>query len=160
MTLSTSTTGRRRRYAVIHSAAIMVSVVSGTFALVAMLVGSPLSFGLALALCGTGWIVTHFVERMAEQDRRAARRRHRPFAHDGLMEEGFVDADFVDEDFLDEDVVDEDFIDEDFLDTDLVDEGVVDDRFALEARRRTRFAASPLEVRRCEELQDRRILLV
>lgn len=155
MTLSTSTTGRRRRYAVIHSAAIMVSVVSGTFALVAMLVGSPLSFGLALALCGTGWIVTHFVERMAEQDRRAARRRHRPFAHDGFMEEGFVDADFVDEDFLDEDVVDEDF-----LDTDFVDEGVVDDRFALEARRRTRFAASPLEVRRCEELQDRRILLV
>ncbi|GFM23069.1 DNA translocase ftsK [Mycobacterium sp. PO2] len=139
----------------IHSAAIMVSVVSGTFALVAMLVGSPLSFGLALALCGTGWIVTHFVERIAEQDRRAARRRHRPFAHDGLMEEGFVDADFVDADFLDEDVVDEDF-----LDTDLVDEGVVDDRFALEARRRTRFAASPLEVRRCEELQDRRILLV
>ncbi|MBX7450120.1 hypothetical protein GR927_19205 [Mycolicibacterium sp. 3033] len=139
----------------IHSAAIMVSVVSGTFALVAMLVGSPFSFGLALALCGTGWIVTHFVERMAEQDRRAARRRHRPFAHDGFMEEGFVDADFVDEDFLDEDVVDEDF-----LDTDFVDEGVVDDRFALEARRRTRFAASPLEVRRCEELQDRRILLV
>ncbi|MEC9324503.1 MAG: hypothetical protein VYB90_11740 [Actinomycetota bacterium] len=160
MTLSTSTTGRRRRYAVIHSAAIRASVVSGTYALVAMLVGSPLSFGLALALCGTGWIVTHFVERMAEQDRRAARCRHRPFAHDGFMEEGFVDADFVDADFVDEDFLDEDVVDEDFLDTDLVDEGVVDDRFALEARRRTRFAASPLEVRRCEELQDRRILLV
>ncbi|WP_283611988.1 hypothetical protein [Mycolicibacterium poriferae] len=145
MTLSTSTTGRRRRYAVIHSAAIMVSVVSGTFALVAMLVGSPLSFGLALALCGTGWIVTHFVERMAEQDRRAARRRHGAFVHDGFMEDGFVDADFVDDRFADRDSI---------------DEGFVDDRFVLEARRRTRFAASPLEVRRCEELQDRRILLV
>ena len=145
MTLSTSTTGRRRRYAVIHSAAIMVSVVSGTFALVAMLVGSPLSFGLALALCGTGWIVTHFVERMAEQDRRAARRRHGAFVHDGFMEDGFVDADFVDDRFADRDSI---------------DEGFVDDRFVLEARRRTRFAASPLEVRRCEELQDRLILLV
>ena len=145
MTLSSSTTGRRRRYAVIHSAAIMVSVVSGTFALVAMLVGSPLSFGLALALCGTGWIVTHFVERMAEQDRRAARRRHGAFVHDGFMEDGFVDADFVDDRFADRDSI---------------DEGFVDDRFVLEARRRTRFAASPLEVRRCEELQDRRILLV
>ena len=145
MTLSTSTTGRRRRYAVIHSAAIMVSVVSGTFALVAMLVGSPLSFGLALALCGTGWIVTHFVERMAEQDRRAARPRHGAFVHDGFMEDDFVDADFVDDRFADRDSI---------------DEGFVDDRFVLEARRRTRFAASPLEVRRCEELQDRRILLV
>ena len=145
MTLSTSTTGRRRRYAVIRSAAIMVSVVSGTFALVAMLVGSPLSFGLALALCGTGWIVTHFVERMAEQDRRATRRRHSAFVHDGFMEDGFVDADFVDDRFADRDSI---------------DEGFVDDRFVLEARRRTRFAASPLEVRRCEELQDRRILLV
>ena len=150
MTLSTSTTGRRRRYAVIHSAAIMVSVVSGTFALVAMLVGSPLSFGLALALCGTGWIVTHFVERMAEQDRRAARRRHGALVHDGFMEDGFVDADFVDADF----------VDDRFADRDSIDEGFVDDQFVLEARRRTRFAASPLEVRRCEELQDRRILLV
>ncbi len=145
MTLTTSPSGQRRRYAVIHSAAIMVSVVSGTFALVAMLVGSPLSFGLALALCGTGWIVTHFVERMAEQDRRAARRRHGAFVHDGFMEDGFVDADFVDDRFADRDSI---------------DEGFVDGRFVLEARRRTRFAASPLEVRRCEELQDRRILLV
>lgn len=133
MTLSTSTTGRRRRYAVIHSAAIVVSVVSGTFALVAMLVGSPLSFGLALALCGTGWIVTHFVERMAEQDRRATRRRHSAFVHDGFMEDGFVDADFVDADF----------VDDRFADRDSIDEGFVDDRFVLEARRRTRFAASP-----------------
>ena len=145
MTLSTSTTGRRRRYAVIHSAAIMVSVVSGTFALVAMLVGSPLSFGLALALCGTGWIVTHFVERMAEQDRRAARRRHGAFVHDGFMEDGFVDADFVDDRFADRDSI---------------DEGFVDARFVLDRGRHTRLAVSPLQVRRCEELQDRRILLV
>ncbi len=150
MTLTTSPSGQRRRYAVIHSAAIMVSVVSGTFALVAMLVGSPLSFGLALALCGTGWIVTHFVERMAEQDRRAARRRHGAFVHDGFMAECFLDDDFVDEDMVGEDFMEEDLVDADF----------VDDRFVLERGRHTRLAVSPLQVRRCEELQDRRILLV
>lgn len=86
MTFTTSTSPRRRRYAVIHSTAIIVSVASGTFALVAMLVGSPLSFGLALALCGAGWIVTHFVERVVEQDTGVPRRRSAECA------EGFADA--------------------------------------------------------------------
>ncbi|MFI5510518.1 hypothetical protein ACIA48_23910 [Mycobacterium sp. NPDC051804] len=40
----------------------------------AMLVGSPLQFGIALALCGAGWIVTHFVEQLAEQDLDQSRR--------------------------------------------------------------------------------------
>jgi len=59
---------RRRRYDVMHASAIAVAFVSGTFALVALLFGSPTQFGVALALCGVGWIVTHFIERLAEQD--------------------------------------------------------------------------------------------
>jgi len=47
--------------------------------LVAMLVGTPLQFGVALALCGAGWIAAHFVERLAEQDL-ARRRRLAPAA--------------------------------------------------------------------------------
>ena len=54
---------------------MVVAIASGTFALVAMLFGSPASFGLALALCGAAWIVTHFVEYLTEQDAIAARRR-------------------------------------------------------------------------------------
>lgn len=149
MTFTTSTNSRRRRYAVVHSAAIMVSVASGTFALVAMLVGSPLSFGLALALCGTGWIVTHFVERLAEQDRRAARARREAFAYAGFTDEGFTHKDF-------EAIV----RDDDNTDDDFTDDVLVDEAFVLEAGRHTRLAVSPLQVRRCEELQDRRILLV
>ena len=75
MTDTRAINGRRRRYAAIHAGALTVAIASGTFALVAMLVGSPQSFGLALALCGAGWIAAHFVERLAEQDRAAENRR-------------------------------------------------------------------------------------
>lgn len=75
MTDTRAISGRRRRYSAIHAGALAVAIASGTFALVAMLVGSPTSFGLALALCGAGWIATHFVERLAEQDRASERRR-------------------------------------------------------------------------------------
>ena len=44
-----------------------------------MLVGSPLQFGIALALCGVGWIVAHFVEQLAEQE---LARSRRPAAED------------------------------------------------------------------------------
>ncbi|WP_111509612.1 hypothetical protein [Mycobacterium kyogaense] len=58
---------------------MVAAVASGTFALVAMLFGSPASFVLALALCGAAWIVTHFVEYLTEQDViEARRRRSRP----------------------------------------------------------------------------------
>lgn len=70
---------RRQSYAVIHASAVAVAFVSGTFALAAMLVGTPTQFGVALALCGAGWIVTHFAERLAEQDL-AQRRRLAPAA--------------------------------------------------------------------------------
>ena len=59
---------RRHRYTAMHACAVTAAFVSGTFALMAMLVGSSLQFGVALALCGVGWIATHFVERVAEQD--------------------------------------------------------------------------------------------
>ena len=77
---------RRHGYAVVHASAAAVAFVSGTFALVAMLVGTPLQFGIALALCGAGWIVTHFVERLAEQDL-AQRRRLAPA---GDLVQGYV----------------------------------------------------------------------
>jgi hypothetical protein len=65
---------RIRRIAFIHAGAISFAFVSGTFALVALLLGSPLQFGSALAMCGTGWIVAHIAERFAEQ-KRVGRRR-------------------------------------------------------------------------------------
>lgn len=70
---------RRRRYDVMHASAVAVAFASGTFALAAMLIGTPTQFGIALALCGAGWIATHFVERLAEEDL-ARRRRLAPAA--------------------------------------------------------------------------------
>jgi hypothetical protein len=60
---------RSRRISFIHAGAISFAFVSGTSALVALLLGSPLQFGSALAMCGTGWIVAHIAERFAEQPR-------------------------------------------------------------------------------------------
>ena len=64
---------RSRRIAFVHAGGISVAFVSGTFALVALLLGSPLEFGSALAICGTGWIVAHIAERFAEQERTGRR---------------------------------------------------------------------------------------
>lgn len=75
MTTKAPTLRQRRRYVVVHTVAMVAAIASGTFALVAMLFGSPASFGLALALCGAAWIVTHFVEYLTEQDAVAARRQ-------------------------------------------------------------------------------------
>ncbi|MDY6998533.1 MAG: hypothetical protein SW019_18195, partial [Actinomycetota bacterium] len=75
MTFSEARDRRRRRYTVIYAAATSVAFASGTFALLAMLIGSPRTFGFALALSGAGWIVTHFIEHVAERDRAAHRRR-------------------------------------------------------------------------------------
>ena len=64
---------RRSRIAFIHAGAISLAFVSGTLALVALLLGSPHEFGSALAICGTGWIVAHIAERFAEQERTGRR---------------------------------------------------------------------------------------
>jgi hypothetical protein len=86
MTANDLRTNRRsRRIAFIHAGAISFAFVSGTLALVALLLGSPLQFGSALAMCGTGWIVAHITERFAEQGRVDRRRpgeiRRTPPAH-------------------------------------------------------------------------------
>ena len=60
---------RSRRIVFIYSGAISLAFVSGTCALVALLLGSPLEFGSALAICASGWIVAHIAERFAEQER-------------------------------------------------------------------------------------------
>src|ERR1700750_2518939 len=65
---------RSQLIACVHAGAISVSFVSGTLALVALLLGSPMQFGSALALCGTAWIVANFAERLAEQKRTYYRR--------------------------------------------------------------------------------------
>ena len=73
---------RSQHIASVHAAAISVAFVSGTLALVALLLGSPLEFGSALAVCGTAWIVANFAERLAEQkrthDNRTLTSTHRP----------------------------------------------------------------------------------
>jgi hypothetical protein len=65
---------RSRRIALIYAGAMSVAFVSGTFALVALLLGSPFEFGSALATCGAAWIVTHLAERFAEQESNRRRR--------------------------------------------------------------------------------------
>lgn len=77
---------RSRRIAFIHAGAISVAFVSGSVALVALLLGSPFEFGSVLALCGAAWIVAHLAERFAEPERARRNRTHRsarrtPSAH-------------------------------------------------------------------------------
>ena len=57
----------------LHTIAITIAVLSGTYALVALVAGSPLEFGVALALCGAGWITADFIERTVERERAARR---------------------------------------------------------------------------------------
>lgn len=64
---------RSRRIVFIYSGAVSLAFVSGTCALVALLLGSPLEFGSALAICASGWIVAHIAERFAEQERTGRR---------------------------------------------------------------------------------------
>jgi len=60
---------RSQHIASVQAAGILVAFVSGTLALVALFLGSPLEFGSALAVCSTAWIVANFAERLAEQKR-------------------------------------------------------------------------------------------
>ena len=63
----------------LHASALTVAVVSGTCALVALAAGSPLEFGVALALCAAGWVADDFIEWTVEEDC-ADRRRPIPAA--------------------------------------------------------------------------------
>lgn len=54
---------REPRMTLLYAGTLVVAVVSGILALVALAAGSPLQFGVALALFGAGWIATDFIER-------------------------------------------------------------------------------------------------
>lgn len=51
----------------IHTGAVIIAILSGSYSLVALLVGSPLEFGVALALCGTCWIAADFIETVVRE---------------------------------------------------------------------------------------------
>ena len=70
---------RGPRMTTLHTGAITIAILSGTYALVALVAGSPLEFGVALALCGAGWIAADFSECTVERER-AARRCAAPAA--------------------------------------------------------------------------------
>lgn len=53
----------------LHRGAIIVAIASGSYALAALLAGSPLEFGVALALCGACWIAVDFIECTVERER-------------------------------------------------------------------------------------------
>ncbi|UXA05138.1 hypothetical protein KXD96_19525 [Mycobacterium sp. SMC-2] len=63
---------RDPRVTLLYVGTLVLAVVSGICALVALAAGSPLQFGVALALFGAGWIVTDFIERYRQE--RFARR--------------------------------------------------------------------------------------
>lgn len=48
--------------------AIASAIMSGTFALLAFIFGSPLEFGIALALCAVWWTVDDFVTSMLKRE--------------------------------------------------------------------------------------------
>ena len=64
---------RDPRMTTLHTGAITIAVMSGICALVALVAGSPLEFGVALALCGAGWIAADFIEWTVERERAACR---------------------------------------------------------------------------------------
>lgn len=57
-----------------RTGAIVVALVSGFYALAAVVVGSPLEFGVALASCGGFWLAADFIEWTVERERAAGRR--------------------------------------------------------------------------------------
>lgn len=67
---------RDPRVTTLHAGALIIAVVSGICALVALAAGSPLQFGVALALFGAGWIAADFIERAVERERERADRRY------------------------------------------------------------------------------------
>ena len=48
----------------LRAGSIAVAMLSGMCAFIALAVGSPLQFGVSLALCAAGWIAVDFIERV------------------------------------------------------------------------------------------------
>ena len=64
---------RGRPLMAFRTGAIVVAIVSGFYSLAALLVGSPLEFGAALASCGACWVAADFIEWTGERERAAGR---------------------------------------------------------------------------------------
>lgn len=65
----------------VYAVALTTATLSGICALAALAAGTPFEFGVALALCGAGWVVADFVGWTAQHNREhAARRRAVPAA--------------------------------------------------------------------------------
>jgi hypothetical protein len=64
---------RGRTLMAFRTGAIVVAVLVGFYALAALLVGSPLEFGVALASCGGCWVAADFIEWAAEREHSAGK---------------------------------------------------------------------------------------
>ena len=60
---------RGRPLMALRIGAIVVTIASGSYALAALLVGSPLEFGAGLASCGACWIAADFIQWTDERER-------------------------------------------------------------------------------------------
>lgn len=79
-----------------HAAATIIAILTGCYALVALLTGSPLEFGLSLAVCSACWIAVYYVERTVERAHtyaRPAAARERFHAAEGFDQPMFVGGD-------------------------------------------------------------------
>jgi|ERR1700678_4508469 hypothetical protein len=65
---------RGRPLMALRFGAIVVTIASGSYALAALLVGSPLEFGAGLASCGACWIAADFIQWTDERERGVVRR--------------------------------------------------------------------------------------
>jgi len=65
---------RGRPLMALRIGAIVVTIASGSYALAALLVGSPLEFGAGLASCGACWIAADFIQWTDERERGVGRR--------------------------------------------------------------------------------------
>ena len=72
--MNTRTQLRGRPLMALRIGAIVVTIASGSYALAALLVGSPLEFGAGLASCGACWIAADFIQWMEERERGVGRR--------------------------------------------------------------------------------------
>ncbi|WP_322858885.1 hypothetical protein U8D42_06075 [Mycobacterium europaeum] len=63
------------RVSPLYAGMVVTTVVSGICALAALAAGSPLQFGVALALFGAGWIAADFIQRTLDPGQQRFTRR-------------------------------------------------------------------------------------
>jgi len=73
-TLGIAPQARNPRMSALHAGATTIAALSGICALAALVAGSPLQFGVALALSGAAFIAADFIEWTAKSERIARRR--------------------------------------------------------------------------------------